>query len=377
MTLRAAALPTPPARSAAPLSVAVVAHIRHRIAPPFMGGMEAHSHGLCRSLAARGHRVTLFAAQGSECEGGRAEPICAAPYEDVLPWERYRGSAELDAYQEQAFARAWHTIRSGEFDIVHNNTLFPGLLDWARRDGVPMLTSLHVPPFARLHDAVGQVAHIPHMHFSVTSAAQLPLWFRQVPPTMTVVHNGVDCARWRPARQSRPLVWSGRITPTKGTALAVRAARQAGAALDLIGPVEDRTYFETEVAPLLNDAVRYRGHLTGDALIAAIAEARAAVVTPMWDEPFGLVAAEALACDVPVIAFARGGLPEVVGDCGLLLPPGDGEALAAAMAAPPMLEPGMARARAETHFSLETAALAYERLYARARIGTAHVAAAA
>lgn len=359
------------------LKIAVIGHIRHAIAPPFMGGMEAHCHALCRSLAARGHDVTLFAAGGSVCEGGTLEAICDAPYEHCLPWERFRGTAELEAFQRMAFASAWERITQGRFDVVHNNSLHPAILAWAERDGIPLLTSLHVPPFANLHRAVRAASQVPYIQTSVTSASQLPLWFDPTPPTMRVVHNGIDCAQWRPARRGEALVWAGRITPNKGTALAVRAARRAGVRLDLVGPIEDETYFASEVEPLLDARVRYRGHLTGENLVRAVAGAAAVVVTPMWDEPFGLVAAEALACDVPVIAFARGGLPEVVGSCGILLPPGDEKALAQAMDQPPRLEPGSARQRAEELFSLDSMARAYERLYARARIGTAHVPVAA
>jgi glycosyltransferase involved in cell wall biosynthesis len=363
--------------TASHLKIAVIGHIRHAIAPPFMGGMEAHCHALCRTLAVRGHDVTLFAAAGSECEGGTLEPICDAPYEACLPWDRFRGTPELEAFQRAAFGKAWDAIVRGRYDVVHNNCLNPAFLSWAARDSVPLLTSLHVPPFANLHRAVSGLRHVPHIQTSVTSASQVPLWFDPAPPTMSVVHNGVDCETWRPGARGETLVWAGRVTPNKGTAQAVRAARAAGVQLDVVGPIEDESYFAREVLPLLDDRIRYLGHLAGDDLVRTVASAAAVIATPMWDEPFGLVAAEALACDVPVIAFARGGLPEVVGSCGALLPPGNQDALAYAMVAPPQLEPGVARQRAQALFSLDSMARSYERLYARARIGMAHVPVAA
>lgn len=344
------------------MRVAVIAHLRHPIAPPFHGGMEAHCATLCAGLVARGHAVTLFAATGSEC-AGTLRPLCSVPYEAALPWHDWHGSPELDDFQRAAYSAAWDAITQGSFDIVHNNTLFPPLIDWARADSVAMLTSQHVPPFGRMHDAVIGAAGNARTQFSVTSASQLPLWFADPPANFSVVHNGIDTDWWRPATRGDRLVWSGRITPNKGTAHALEAARRAGCALDVVGVIEDTTYFADEVEPLLGAERRYRGHLSGTALRDAVAGAAACVVTPMWPEPFGLVAAEALACDVPVIAYGNGALAEVVGEAGTIVAPGDIDALAAAMRTGVTLKPGAARRRALDQFSVSAMIAGYEKLY--------------
>ena len=226
-----------------------------------------------------------------------------------------------------------------------------------------MLTSQHVPPFGAMHEAVVDASGLPHIRFSVTSRAQLPLWFDQVPENMTVVHNGIDCDVWTPGVKADRIVWTGRITPNKGTALAVRAARKAGVALDIAGSVEDEDYFAAEVEPFVGDKIRFLGHLEGDALRRLVAGASAVCVTPTWEEPFGLVLAEALSCDVPVIAFDRGAMAEVMGDCGTLVPACDVDALAAAMAEPPRLARGQARARALALFSNDRMIEGYVREY--------------
>ena len=294
------------------MKIAVIGHIRHAIAEPFMGGMEAHCAQLAAGLRAAGHAVELFAAHGSD--DPRLRVICAQPYEEVLPWDRHRGTPALDDYQRRAFATAWDAIAGGGFDVVHNNSLFPDLIDWARGDRVPMVTSQHVPPFGRMREAVERAAADGRAQITVASASQLPLWFDDPPANMRVVHNGIDCSGWNmDTPRGDHAVWFGRITPNKGLRLAVRAARLAGIPLRIAGHVEDRAYFEQQVGPLMDDTVTYRGHLSGDALRGEIASARIAVVTPMWDEPFGLVAAEALAAGLPVAAFDRGALREVVG----------------------------------------------------------------
>ncbi|GGD83243.1 glycosyltransferase [Croceicoccus mobilis] len=349
------------------MKIAVISHIRHAIAPPFMGGMEAHCASLCDGLLSAGHEPVLFAPEGSraDCE---IVPICDAPYEDVLPWAQWRGTERLDAYQRHAFEKAWDHIRARSFDAVHNNSLYPELITTAVVEGVPLVTSQHVPPFGKMREAVHKAVGVGHVRQTVTSQSQLPLWFDECPSNMAVVHNGIDCDFWRPqvGRGDGALVWTGRITPNKGTAQAVRAAMQAGVKLDLVGSIENEIYFEQEVAPLLGKNIRYLGHRQGGELRDIVARARALCVTPMWEEPFGLVAAEALACDIPVIAFERGAMAEVVGDCGALIAPGDVDALARAMADPPSLDHGHARARALKFFCTQTMVEGYVREYCRA-----------
>ena len=356
------------------IQIAVVGHIRHPVSPPFMGGMESHCHTLVTALETRGHQVTLFAAGQSDLAA--LHPISAQPYEDVLPWARWRGTPELAAFQDRAFGRAWDAICGGKFDVVHNNALFPDLIGWAGRDNVPMVTSQHVPPFAAMKQAVDASSNVPSQQFTVTSRAQLALWATGrghdgSAGNIRVVHNGIDLAAWRPCPDREDaLLWYGRITPNKGLLETVAAARKAGVALDIVGTVEDRGYFERCMAGISGEPIRYLGHLTGTTLRERVAQAAAVVVTPMWDEPFGLVAAEALACDVPVIAFDRGALREVVGPCGALVRAGDVDALADAMARHDGLPATGNRDRAARLFSIDAMIDGYEACYEAAIAGS-------
>lgn len=80
--------------------------------------------------------------------------------------------------------------------------------------------------------------------------------------------------------------------------------------LVLAGPISDHTYFSERIEPQLGDSVRYLGHLVADDLVAAVGMSAVALVAPQWDEPYGLVVAEALVCGTPVVAYSRGGIPE-------------------------------------------------------------------
>lgn len=356
------------------MRIAVVAHIRHPICEPFMGGMEAHAASLVAGLRDAGHDVDLLAAGGSA--DPQLIPICERPYEAVLPWERWRGTAQLDAYQELAFRRALSVIAEGNYDVVHNNSLFAPLIGWLAQEGIAAVTSQHVPPFGAMRDAVERHAGCDHVRITVTSASQLPLW-GAASRHLVVAHNGVDCDGWNDAGRalSGHLAWSGRITPNKGTALALAAAHRAGASLDLYGPVEDASYFAGQIVPLLDDRRRYRGHISRSELMDEIGRAAAVLVTPTWDEPFGLVAAEALACGTPVIALDRGAMREVVGPCGFVVPAGSVEGIAQAIDGISGIDRQACRERAQREFSIPAMIARYEDCYMTAIGGTAQAAA--
>lgn len=345
------------------VKIAVLAHIRHAIAEPFSGGMEAHCNMLCRGLRAAGHEVDLFAAEGSDdpC----LIPICDAPYDEVLPWSVYRGTRELAAYQREAFERVLMRIGAGEYDVVHNNSLFPEIIEWCALAGIPCVTSQHVPPFGNMFDAVLSASAYPNIGATVTSRDQLTLWSQKGCEALDVVPNGIDSDLWKPSEKvGNYFTWVGRIVPNKGLAQAVQAARKAGVRLKIFGPVEDAGYFATEVEPYLSGGIEFHGHRAGPVLRKEVAGARGALVTPLWEEPFGLVAAEALSCGTPVVGFDRGALSEVVGDCGFLVRSGDIEALADSIGKVGRIERTACRKRAMERFSIQTMIEGYERCYA-------------
>ena len=350
-----------------PLRVAVVSHVRHPIRPPFEGGLEAHSWHLVRALEARGHDVTLFAAGDSD-PTFRIHPVLEEHYDRAFPWHRHHGTEALNRHVDAGFAQAARALLDGGFDVVHNNAMhrYPPRLARSRR--VPMLSSLHVPPFDALQRAV-HASDAPWSLFSVTSKRQRRSWWGDAAPAAArVVHNGIDPAAWPfRARGGGGVVWSGRIAPNKGTHLAAAAARIAGLPLTIHGPIEDRDYFDRLVRPELSGEVRYGGHLDGVALAAALGAADLFAFTPMWDEPFGLAAIEAMACGLPVAAFRSGAAAEVIGpEAGRYATPGDASALARAMRAAMGIDRMVPRRRVEARFTLGRMVDRYAALYREA-----------
>ena len=313
------------------MRIAIVAAARFPIAEPFAGGLEAHVWGLAERLRRQGHAVTLFAGPGSDPRLGvevldlRLPRLSAAARADV--------SMSAPEWVDEHHAYLRLMVRLGrtaadDFDVIHNHSLHHLPIAMASTVPVPMVSTLHTPPTPWLESAI-QVDDDCRVTFAAVSAHTAAAWSHLVPDAH-VIPNGVDVERWQPGPGGGPPVWFGRLVPEKGAHLAIDAAVLAGRPLRLAGPVSDRDYFAQEIRPRLNHpGIEYVGHRTQAELATLVGEACVALVTPCWDEPYGLVVAEALACGTPVCAFARGALPELLRpDCGRLVPPGDVAALA-------------------------------------------------
>ncbi len=345
------------------MRIALLAHVRQRIAQPFMGGMESHSWYLAEGLIARGHDVVLFAAGDSDPRF-TIDAVVAEHYERTFPWAEHRGSAPLIAHLDAGYAAACDRIAAGGFDVVHNNSLHRFALEPRRTALVPTVTSLHVPPYDALHWFV-KASATPSHHLTVTSQRQMAAWWPDgAPSRASVLHNGIDVAAWPYVDTGDGgAVWCGRITPNKGTHLAIVAARTAGVPLTLFGQIEDPNYWDAQVAPLLGGDIRYGGHLDGAALAAEMGRASVFLFTPCWDEPFGLVAIEAMACGVPVAAFDSGAAYEVIGEGGRFAPANDAAALAKAVDEAMAIPRDVPRQRVERLFTRDRWLDACEALY--------------
>ena len=313
----------PQGRARSPLRVALIASARYAIRQPFAGGLEAHTWALARGLRRRGHEVTIFAGAGCDPDlaarqitptrarlstAARADVSMApddwlqdhhAYLQLMLRARRARCSLRHRPQQLSALPAAGHRASARAPDgqhPAHASDTLAGVSD-PNRDLPGALRRRQSPHGPRL-------------------AAPDPLRARSSRTEWTP-------NQWRYGAGGGPAVWFGRLVPEKGADLAIRAAQRAGIDLELMGPIGDRAYFEQEVAPMLNAGTRYLGHLDHAELAERVAQASVCLVTPRWDEPYGLVAAEALACGTPVCGFDRGALSEVLGDdVAVLVPAG-------------------------------------------------------
>lgn len=345
------------------LRICLIASSRHPIREPFAGGLESLTHALAAELGRRGHRVTLFAAPGSD----PALDVQELPVPVFASSDAARGDANAPSDLWMAEHHAYLGLmldlaRTGaeRFDVIHNNSLHHLPVAMAPAVSTPLVTTLHTPPVPWLESAAALAPA--SSAFTAVSASTARAWAHAVPSTPIL--NGVDVGRWHAGPGGGPAVWSGRLVREKAPHDALDAARLAGVPLVLAGPADDAAYFEAEVAPRLGPTAVHVGHLDHRALDRLLGRASVALVTPAWEEPYGLVAAEAMACGTPVAAYARGALPEIVVDAtGALAAPGDVASLAGAMLRARSCDRGLVRRHAELHCSLERMVDDYERLY--------------
>lgn len=347
------------------LRIGFIASSTQTVQQPFAGGMEAHTFALARSLRERGHEVTIHDGSGSDFARrtgyGHLRLSEAAEADVSMP---ARGFME----EHHAYLTLMMSLDRQGYDVLHNNCLHYLPVAMAPALRTPMVTTLHSPPTPWLESAIAVAGRKRGGWISV-SRANAQAW-RHALRRCRVIHNGVALDEWWFRRRPRRggAVWSGRIVPEKGTHLAVAAAHRAGIPLTIAGPIHDEEYFERCMAAA-GPRVEYAGHLDSGALAALVRDAEVALVTPSWEEPFGLVAIEALACGTPVAAFARGALPEILDErSGALARPDDPADLARQIGRARRLSRQACRRRAERRFSLGAMTDRYLGVY-RALVG--------
>ncbi|MBA4506079.1 glycosyltransferase [Corynebacterium sanguinis] len=293
------------------LKIAFVAPARYPIREPYAGGLEAFCHTMVKALRMEGHEVHFFAARGSDGNCPEFE----------LPGVDWGASPELATdtgypagereREDRAFIGLRKLLVRCGYDVVHNNSLSPWMFPSpASPEALPMVTTLHTPVLDELQDVIDR-AGADAGEFAAVSHATASNW--RTPSPITVIPNGVNVSEWTPGPGGAAAVWFGRLVPEKGPHLAIDACRLLGLPLLLAGRKGDHRYFQEEIAPRLNgDSIRWLGELSHAGLRSLVGSCAVTVVTPRWEEPFGLVAFESMACGTPVAAFARGGLGELL-----------------------------------------------------------------
>jgi glycosyltransferase involved in cell wall biosynthesis len=286
------------------MRIAQVAPLYESVPPALYGGTERIVAYLTEELVAQGHEVTLFASADS-VTGARLVPC--APRALRLD----RGCVDPLAHHIVMLEEV--VRRQHEFDVIHYHIdylHFP-LSRWIR---TPRLTTLHgrldIPDLVPVYRTYPDEPVV-----SISDSQRRPLpearW-------VATVRHGLPADLAAAGRgQGGYLAFVGRISPEKRVDRAVAIAGAAGLPLRVAAKIDraDRDYFERDIAPLFTQPhVQFLGEI-GDAEKAALLGDAVALLFPIdWEEPFGLVMIEALACGTPVVAFRRGSVPEVIED---------------------------------------------------------------
>ncbi|RAV32724.1 glycosyltransferase [Corynebacterium heidelbergense] len=289
------------------MKIAFIGPARFPIREPYAGGLEAFCHILVKTLRTHGHDVDFYAARGSDGH------VTSLEFPTV-DWADHHHQATDDSYppgsrelEDLAFRRTIDHIAETDYDLVHNNSLHPSVFGVAAHHN--LLTTLHTPPVPDMQEAILAAGNRAGS-FAAVSAATAGAW--RLPSQPSVIHNGVDCAQWKFGPGGPHAIWFGRIVPEKGPHVAIDAARAAGLPLIIVGRVGNPVYFRSEIAPRLGPDVMWLGVLPHSKLARLVGRCCVTFVTPRWDEPFGMVAIESLACGTPVAAIGRGGVTSVL-----------------------------------------------------------------
>jgi glycosyltransferase involved in cell wall biosynthesis len=221
-------------------------------------------------------------------------------------------------------------------------------------DGLRTLHTLHLPPIVPA--VVAAASRVPAAGLAAVSASSQAGWLAAGIEVGRVLRNGVADLKVGGAPPDRIALIAGRLSPEKGVEHALAAARRAGLSVRVAGALYDPAY-----APDLADA-ELLGQLTRRDLRQVMARSAVTICAVRWDEPFGLVAAEAQMAGCPVAAYRRGAMPEVVeeGVSGFLAAPDDVAALAAAVESCLRLDRRQVRASARRRLDLARTVDAYE-----------------
>ena len=324
------------------MKIAIISPVWFAVPPTGYGGTEWIVSLLADGLADAGEDVTLFASGDSRTKAKLSYVYPEAPSHLIgrsLPEIHHA----LACYE-----------RADEFDVINEHSGPPG----AALGGTvsrPVVHTLHGPLDGEAGPIYEQIARVvPQVGLISISINQrkpkpdLP-WIANVP-------NALDLSLY-PCKPHRGdyLLFLGRMSPDKGAHRAVAVAMETGTPLKIAGKrreVKERQYFEEYVEPHLGNGIEYLGEVTHGEKVELLQNARTTLFPIEWEEPFGLVMIESMACGTPVIATRRGAVPEVIeANCRGGIVVDDYREMAARLEEADEMDPLECRAYVEERFS--------------------------
>jgi len=319
--------------------------------PAQLGGAQAFVCDLAVGLAARGHDVTLHCADESEVAGVRLVTV-PAPLDAAAALVMPGGAEPPPAPGVAAALEAMFESIPAGVDAISQHAFDAPAFAFAR--GRPVLHTLHLPPI--VDSVVAAARTTPRERLGAVSQASARTWAGVGVEVGEVLPNGVPDYGIDAAPVERVALVAGRISPEKGIEDAIAGARSIGLRVRVAGAHYDPGY-----APELGSA-EVLGSLPRHQLRRVMAASAVTICAVRWDEPFGMVAAEAQMAGCPVAAYRRGAMPEVIeeGVSGLLASPDDITSLARAIDDCLALDRSAVRASALRRLGIDAAVSRYE-----------------
>jgi glycosyltransferase involved in cell wall biosynthesis len=275
------------------------------VPPQLYGGIERIVDMLVHGLVERSHQVTLI-----------AHPNSNVPCRFV-PYYRFRSQSKSDTLRNTR--RVCREVIRWKPDVIHS---------FGRLAYLTPILPLRIPTLMSYQReisprsiALGDLLSRNTMHYAGCSGQMIDHYASR--PNWHVVYNGAPLGLYQFQANvdgDAPLIFLGRVQEIKGPHLAIQVAQRTGRRLLIAGNIPDdkpehQKYFDEQIRPHLDDDfIKYVGPVNDEQKNQLLGSAAAFLMPILWEEPFGIVMAEALACGTPVIGLKRGSVPEVVQD---------------------------------------------------------------
>ena len=306
------------------MRIAVVSALYELLPPSMYGGIERVVYYIVEGLVKKGHDVTVFAPKGSSVSA-KLYPIIPTSLREMAPSYSHN---YLSAYYYEAMSKVADQITKEKFDVVHNHSVRK-FLPFIRFLSTPVLTTAHIPwndeTFAYLFK---EASKLPHVYFSSLSLIQQ----NKLPNIRWIgnVYNGIDMAKTvfrEIVDETEPMIFISRASPEKGVDTAITLSKILQRKLTLVTKVDsiDQPYFQNNIQPHIDGNITHIGEVDEEQKYSLLSNSRLFLFPLRWEEAFGLVLIEAMACGTPVIAYEKGSIPEIVkdGETGFLVNPSD------------------------------------------------------
>ncbi len=342
------------------LKIAQIAPLWETIPPKKYGGIEIMIDKITNELLKRGHKVTLFASGNSKTKAKLKSVFPKSLFEMKIDW--YHRSQNL-INAANAFSMA------DDFDIIHNHAGDNGLL-FSQTTKTPVLTTLHnVLPNSKQCDSD---EHITFKYYS-RKTNFVSISFNQRTHTdikfnyVDTIYNGINIndLTFNP-KPKNYLVWLGRIHYGKGLWNAIHAAKISKEKLIIAGNITcetDEEYFQSMKSMIDGKQIRYIGEIGLRGKDDLLRNAKALLFPTIWEEPFGLVMIEAMACGTPVIGFNKGSVSEVIKDGKTGFVVKNDKGMVKAIKNIDKINRTECRKHVEKYFTIEKMVDGYERVY--------------
>lgn len=313
-------------------------------------------------LTERGHQVTVYAPKGSRMKSTvfTNDLVALKKNKMLLPFTIRHNERTVGSYEHLALSSLFKHALEGRFDLVHVHPAIRGIF-YPQFVKIPVVFTLHDPIDAE-KKFFFERCNSKNTYFVSISNAQ-----RKGAPHLQwagTVYNGIYPKRFPfNAKPGKHFIVIGRLVPDKGIFEAIQAARIARVPLHIAGMPNCGPYWERKIKPYLSKTITYVGMIPYDKMPHAMSQSRGLLFPIKWEEPFGLVMAEAMACGTPVIAFKHGSVSEVAENNKTGFIVNTVSEMAKAIRSIDTIDRSYCRTHATTKFSVENMVTGYEKIF--------------